>query len=115
MLAPPVKTEISKVLNAITMMGQNLQMAMTAQMTSCPGPQSFQNVPAGQANFQRQDQPWPGTAGTRCYMYHEMAHFLSSCPILAEYTQLGKVSRNAQNLLMLGNGDPIPNHLMNRS
>jgi len=37
-LAPPVKTEISEVLNAITMMGQNLQMAMTAQMNSCPGP-----------------------------------------------------------------------------
>jgi len=32
MLAPPVKTEISEVLNAITMMGQNLQMAMTAIM-----------------------------------------------------------------------------------
>src|SRR5882724_13355105 len=46
-------------------------------------------------------------------MCHEMAHFLSSCPILAEYTQLGKVSRNAQNLLILSNGDPIPNDLMN--
>src|SRR5882724_11083271 len=42
MLAPPVKTEISKVLNAITMMGQNLQMAMTTQMTPHPGPQTFQ-------------------------------------------------------------------------
>jgi len=41
-------------------------------------------------------------------MCHKTAHFLSSCPILAEYTQLGKVSRNAQNLLILGNGDPIP-------
>jgi len=44
MLAPLVKTEISEVLNAITMMGQNLQMAMMAQMTSCPGPQTFQNA-----------------------------------------------------------------------
>jgi len=41
MPAPPVKTEISKVLNAITMMGQNLQMAMTAQMTSRTGPRPF--------------------------------------------------------------------------
>src|SRR5882724_4971736 len=48
-------------------------------------------------------------------MCHETAHFLSSCPILAEYTQLGKVSRNAQNLLVLGNGDDIPNNPMNRS
>jgi len=111
--APPVKTEISEVLNAITMMGQNLQMAMTAQMTSHPGPQTFQNAPARQANFQRQDQPCPGTAGTQCYMCHETAHFLSSCPILAEYTQLRKVSRNMQNLLILGNGDPIPNDPMN--
>src|SRR5882724_8399253 len=39
--APPVKTEISEVLNAITMMGQNLQMAMTAQMTSRTGPRPF--------------------------------------------------------------------------
>src|SRR5882724_1976988 len=46
-------------------------------------------------------------------MCHEMAHFLSSCPILAEYTQLGKVSRNMQNLVILSNGDPIPNHPMN--
>src|SRR5882724_5200520 len=48
-------------------------------------------------------------------MCHEVAHFLSSCPILAEYTQLGKVSRNVQNLLLLGNGDPIPNDPMNCS
>jgi len=32
-----------------------------------------------------------------------MAHFLSSFPILSEYTQLGNVSRNVQNLLVLGN------------
>src|SRR5882724_1547266 len=48
-------------------------------------------------------------------MCHEVAHFLSSCPILAEYTQLGKVSRNVQNLLVLSNGDPIPNDPMNCS
>src|SRR5882672_4913161 len=36
-LAPPVKSEISEVLNAITMMGQNLQMVLSAsQMASCP-------------------------------------------------------------------------------
>src|SRR5882724_9581845 len=41
MSAPPVKTDISKVLNAITMMWQTLQMAMTAQMTSRTGPRPF--------------------------------------------------------------------------
>ena len=46
-------------------------------------------------------------------MCHKMAQFLSSCPILAEYTQLGKVSRNAQNLLILSNSDPILNDPMN--
>jgi len=55
MLALPVKTEISEVLNAITMMGKNLQMAMTVQMTSCPRPQTFQNAPVRKANFQRQE------------------------------------------------------------
>jgi len=48
-------------------------------------------------------------------MCHETAHFLRSSPILAEYTWLGKVSRNVQNLLILGNGNPIPNDLMNHS
>jgi len=46
-------------------------------------------------------------------MCHEIAHFISSCPILAEYTWLRKVSRNAQNFLVLGNSDLIPNDLMN--
>ena len=41
MPALPVKTEVLEVLNAITMMGQNLQMAMTTQMTSYPRPQGF--------------------------------------------------------------------------
>src|SRR5882724_6784978 len=90
-------------------------MTMSSQMTSCPRPQSFQNVPARQADFQRQDRPCTGMAGTRCYMCHDTAHFLSSCPILAEYTQLRKSSRNMQNLLVLGNGDPIANDLMNCS
>src|SRR5882724_7698288 len=48
-------------------------------------------------------------------MCHEVAHFLSSCPILDEYTRLGKFSRNVQNLLVLSNGDPIPNDPMNCS
>src|SRR5882724_1591114 len=46
-------------------------------------------------------------------MCHKTAHFLSSCPILAKYTRLGKVSRNMQNLLVLSNSDPIPNDPMN--
>src|SRR5882724_9478818 len=115
MPAPPVKTEISEVLNTSTMMRQNLQMAMTTQMTSHPGPQSFQNALAGKADFQRQDQPHPGTEGIQCYMCHKTVHFLSSCLILAEYTWLGKLSRKAQNLLVLGNGDSIPKGLMNHS
>jgi len=108
MPALPMKIEILEVLNTITMMGQNLQMAMTTQMTSCPGPQGFANPPAGQANFQRQAQSQPGTAGTRCYMCHEMAHFLRSWPILAEYTQLEKVSRNVQTSLYLATETLFP-------
>jgi len=49
-------------------------------------------------------------------MCNKMAHFLNYCPVLLEYIQLGKSSRNTQNnIVMLGNGDPIPsdpeNHL----
>jgi len=45
--APPMKSEMSEVLNAIAMMGQNLQMVMSAsQSNSCPGPQGFAHQPA---------------------------------------------------------------------
>jgi len=49
-------------------------------------------------------------------MCNETAHFLNHCPVLLEYIQLRKAARNPQNnMVMLGNGDPIPldpaNHL----
>src|SRR5882672_7089285 len=107
--ALPVKNEISEVLNAITMMGQNLQMVLSAsQMASHPGPQGFPSQPAGQPDFSRQDQPRPGATGNRCYMCQESAHFLNHCPVLLEYIRAGKVIRNAQNMVMLSSGDPIP-------
>jgi len=59
------------------------------------------NGPAGKNDYQRQDDPGQEQQHS-VLMCHETAHFLSSCPILAEYTRLGKVSRNMQNLLVLG-------------
>src|SRR5882672_6715049 len=113
--APPIKSEISEVLNAITMMGQNLQMVLSAsQMASRPGPQGFPSQPAGQSDFSRQDRPRPGAAGNRCYMCQESAHFLNHCPILLEYIQARKVIRNVQNMVMLSSGDPIPSDPTNR-
>jgi len=55
-------------------------------------------------------------AGNSCFMCNEMAHFLNHCPVLLEYIWLRKAARNTQNnMVMMGNGDPIPsdpaNHL----
>jgi len=101
-----------EVLSAITMMGWNLPMVMSAlQSTTCPIPQGFAHQPAIFANSQMKDQPHPGAAGNICYMCIEMAHFLNHCPILLEYIQLCKADRNAQNMVMLDNGDPIPSDL----
>src|SRR5882724_11027723 len=108
--APPVKSEMSEVLNAIAMMGQNLQKVMTAsQSNSCPGPQGYAHQLSGFPSSQRMDCPHPGAAGNSCFMCNEMAHFLNYCLVLLEYIQLIKASRNTQNnMVMLGNGDPIP-------
>src|SRR5882724_6765512 len=103
-----------EVLNAIAMMGQNLQKVMTAsQSNSRPRPQGFAHKPASFPSSQRMDCPHPGAAGNSCFMCNEMAHFLNHCPVLLEYIQLGKAVRNPQNMVMLGNGDPIPSNLEN--
>src|SRR5882724_9515552 len=99
------------------MMGQNLQKVMTAsQSNSCPRPQGYVHQPASFPSSQRMDRPRPGAVGNSCFMCNEMAHFLNYCLVLLEYIWLGKASRNTQNnMVMLGNGDPIPsdpaNHL----
>jgi len=57
----PVKSEMTKLLNAINMLGQNFQAALTSmQSFSHPPvlnllPSSIQQLPAGPANFPRQD------------------------------------------------------------
>src|SRR5882724_7294499 len=101
---------MSEVLNAIAMMGQNLQMVMSAlQSNSHPRPQGYAHQVAGFPSSQRMDCPFPGASGNSCFMCNETAHFLNHCPDLMEYIQLGKVVRNTQNnMVMLGNGDPIP-------
>src|SRR5882724_7875142 len=115
--APAIKSEMSEVLSAIAMMGQNLQMVMSApQLNSRPGPQGFAHQSASFSISQRMDHPRPGVAGNSCFMCNEMAHFLNNCPVLMEYMWLRKAARNTQNnMVMLGNGDPIPsdpeNHL----
>src|SRR5882724_13517404 len=115
--APPVKSEMSEVLNAIAMMGQNLQQVMTAsQSNSRPGPQGYVHQLASFPSSQRMDCPRPGAVGNSCFMCNETAHFLNYCPVLLACIQLRKASRNTQNnMVMLGNGDPIPsdpaNHL----
>jgi len=62
-------------------------MAMTTQMTSVLDP-DLSNGPAGKTTTE-QDRPWPGQQALSV-ICATTAHFLSSCPILAEYTQLGK-------------------------
>jgi len=109
-LAPPMKSEMLEVLNAIAMMGQNLQKFMTAsQSNSHPRPQEYVHQLASFPSSQRMDRPHPGAAGNSCFMCNETAHFLNYCPVLLEYIQLVKASRNTHNnMVMLGNGDPIP-------
>src|SRR5882724_6175912 len=99
-----------EVLNAITMMGQNLQKVMSAlQSNSHPRPQGYAHQLASFPSSQRMDPPCPGASGNSCFMCNEMAHFLNYCPVLLEYIQLRKALRNTQNnMVMLGNGDPIP-------
>jgi len=108
--APPEKSEMPEVLNGIGMMGQNLQMIMSAsQSNSHPGPQLFAYQLAAFPSSQRMDHPHPGAAGNSCFMCNEMALFLNHCPVLLEYIQLGKAVRNPQkSMVMLRNGDPIP-------
>src|SRR5882724_12915012 len=104
---------MSEVLSAIAMMGQNLQMVMSAsQSNSRPGPQGFAHQSASFPVSQRMDHP---CAGNSCFMCNKMAHFLNNCPVLMECMQLGKATRNTQNnMVMLGNGDPIPSDPANR-
>src|SRR5882724_8801024 len=113
--APPVKSGMSEVLNAIAMMGQNLQKVMTAlQSNSRPRPQGYVHQPAGFPRSQRMDCPHPGAAGNSCFMCNKMAHFLNYCLVLLEYIWLGKALRNTQNnMVMLANGDPIPSNPAN--
>src|SRR5882724_8353881 len=105
--APPMKSEMSEVLNAIAMMGQNLQKVMTeSQSNSHPGPQGYAHQPASFPSSKRMDHPHPGAAGNSCFLCNKIAHFLHYCPVLLEYIQLRKASKNTQNIMvMLGNGD----------
>src|SRR5882724_10810430 len=92
--APAIKSEMSEVLSAIAMMGQNLQVVMSAsQSNSQPGPQGFAHQSASFPISPRMDCPCPGAAGNSCFMCNEMAHFLNNCPVLMEYMQLGKAAR----------------------
>src|SRR5882724_8882845 len=109
-----MKSEMSEVLNAIAIMGQNLQKVMSvSQANSWLGPQGFEHQSAGFPSSHRMDHPHPGAAGNSCFMCNEMAHFLNHFPVLLEYIQLVKAARNPQNMVMIGNGDPIPSDLAN--
>jgi len=81
--APPMKVKCQN-FGAIAMMGQNLQMVMSAsQSTLTPYPRIC--TPSSQfPQLQRMDHPHPGAAGNSCFMCNEMAHFLNHCPVLLE-------------------------------
>jgi len=59
------------------------------------------------------DYPHPGAAGNSCFMCNKTAHFLNNCPVFLEYIQHGNAAKNPQNMVMLGNQDPIPSDLAN--
>jgi|SRR5882724_5482798 len=93
----PVKSEMAKLLNTINMLGQNFQAALMSiqsfshpLVTNLPAG-SIQQLPAGLANLPRQDCPWPGVGGSRCFVCHETTHFLGKCDILTQYITNGKM------------------------
>src|SRR5882724_2275032 len=70
---------------------------------------------AGPANFPRLDCPRPGVRGSRCFVCHETTHFLGQCEILPQYIANGKMGQDSNNLIMLGNGDCLPQDPLNRA
>jgi len=93
----PVKSEMTKLLNAINMLGQNFQAAlMSIQSFSHPPvpnllTSSIPQLPAGPANFPRQDRLQPEVGGSRCFVCHKTTKFLRQCDILAQYIANGKM------------------------
>src|SRR5882724_9834253 len=84
------------------------------QSNSQLGPQGFAHQSAGFPSSQRMDHLHPGAEGNSCFMCNETPHLLNHCPVLLEYIQLVKAVRNTQNnMVMLGNGDPIPSYPAN--
>ena len=90
---PPMKSENAEPLNTINMLGQNFQAALKS--VTHPVQQNFPSgyFPSGPANFPRQDRPRPGSAGNKCFICHNISHFINQCNILSQYTANGKLAR----------------------
>jgi len=103
-----VKTEISKVLNAITMMGQNLQMAMTAQKTPTLDPRPFKMHQPGKLTTRgRIDAGWEQQAVS---VICSMKQFISSAvvPSWLSIHGLGKSLGMHRTFLYLDTVTPFP-------
>jgi len=61
--------------------GRTFKSAMTAQMTSCTGPQNLSKLTSRAKRTYQRQMPWPGTAGNSVlYVPQKMAHFLAVVP-----------------------------------
>ena len=111
---PPVKSENTELLNAINMLGQNFQAALKsiARLAQPNFPSRY--FPSGLAEFPRQDRPRPGSAGNKCFVCHDISHFINQCNILSQYIANGKLARGLNNMITLGTGERLPVDPRNR-
>ena len=107
-LPPPMKSENTELLNAINMLGQNFQAALKSVM--CPVQQNFPSgyFPSRLAKFPRQDCPRPGSAGNKCFVCHDISHFINQCNVLSQYITNRKLARGPNNMITLGTGEHLP-------
>jgi len=107
MPAWPVKTEISEVLNAITMMGRTFKWPWPHRWIPTLDPRPFKMHQLGKPTTRGRINPGQEQQAVDVICATKQLISSAVVPFLAEYTQVGKVSRNTQNLLILGNGDPF--------
>ena len=107
-LPPPVKSENVELLNVIDMLGQNFQAALKS--VTHPVQQNFPSgyFPSGPADSLRQDCLRPGSAGNRCFVCHDISHFINQCNILTQYIASGKLARGPNNMITLRTGEHLP-------
>ena len=90
------------------MLGQNFQAALRS--ITHPVQQNFLSsyFPSRPAEFPRLDWLRPGSAGNKCFICHDVSHFINQCNVLSQYITNGKLARGPNNMITLGTGEHLP-------